>query len=387
MHFQGPMYLRQFAVYIPGASTSSKKAKRATMHARRHGHQAFHHNPKLREIQERAVGDIVYATVDGQLVSWTNQYSGPPATATPTVASGSGFGSVASTSAMPTDTAGTMVAPPPPIGSGAWDHVAYLNTKEAKSQSFGISFLNKLGTLDPFGLTLSYAAADGTANTATQNETPEPNYYIPSNSEIIMMSDQQCGTDDCTGALRTPEMSYRELIITKTVAHSTLISSADGWIGAEKAFFMEFSMPDDGITTPPNGNKPAIWMLNAQIPRGVQFGDADCSPWSTGGGELDVFEVLESGNPNATVTLHSNINGGGNAVFQRPTDKNSPIKFAVVFYANGAHMKILDDGFPDFGSSMAANTINEIVQSTSASSDSCDWNQLSYSDDPAMDQS
>ena len=147
---------------------------------------------------------------------------------------------------------------------------------------------------------------------------------------------------------------------------------------------MEFSMPDDGVTTPPNGNKPAIWMLNAQVPRGVQFGNAACSPWSTGGGELDVFEVLESGNPNATVTLHSNINGGGNAVFQRPTNKNSPIKFAVVFYDNGAHMKILDSSFPDFGSSMSADAINEIVQSTSASSDSCDWNQMSHPAEPDM---
>ncbi|KAF2230772.1 hypothetical protein EV356DRAFT_435485, partial [Viridothelium virens] len=369
MHFQGPMYLRQFAVYTPSASTESGKSKRQLTHLHGHGHRAFHDMKKERKIQERAVGDIVYATIDGQLVSWINSYSGPPAPATatggrePVAMSPASIAAPAYTAdttmalapaaplpaaapppvaahpppaAPPPAAAPPAAAPPaadpPPaapssIGSGAWSQIAYLNTKQAKSHSFGISFLNKLGVLDAFGLTLAYAAADGTATVALQNETPESNYYIPSNSEIVMMSDKKCDASDCMGALRTPGMSFH------------------GWPGAEKAFFIEFSMPDDGITTPPNGNKPAIWMLNAQIPRSVQFGNAECSPWSTGGGELDVFEVLESGNPNATVTLHSNINGGGNAIFERPTDKNSPIKFAVVFYDNGAHMQILDESF------------------------------------------
>ena len=383
MHFQGPMYLRQFAVYVPSGSSSSKKVKRETIHARRHGHQAFHDNQRVRDIQERAVGDTVYATIDGQLVSWINSYSGPPATATATGGDSAAASAPASVTAA-TYTAGPTVAAPPPAEPGEWSQVAYLNTKRAKSESFGLSFLNKLGALDVFGLTLSHAAADGSATTALQNETPQSNYYIPSNSEIVMMSNKKCGANDCRGALRTPRMSYRKSNLVMNIPRHVAKVFADGWAGAEKAFFMEFSMPDDGVTTAPNGNKPAIWMLNAQIPRGVQFGNADCSPWSTGGGELDVFEVLEGGNPNATVTLHSNINGGGNAVFQRPTDKHSPIKFAVVFYDNGAHMKILDDNFPDFGSSMSADAINEIVQSTSASSDSCDWNQMSHPADPEM---
>jgi hypothetical protein len=147
---------------------------------------------------------------------------------------------------------------------------------------------------------------------------------------------------------------------------------------------MEFSMPLDGDRSGNNGDKPAIWMLNAQIPRSVQFGNPNCSPWNTGAGELDCFEVLESGSSNATVTLHSNINGGGNAVFTRPTDKSKPIKFAVVFYDNGAHLKILDDSFPDFGSSMSADAINDIVQSTSSSSDNVDWNQMNHPADPVF---
>ena len=210
MHFQGPLYLRQFAVYIPSASNDNNKAKRDSPYAHHHGHQPFHDNRKVRDIQERAVGDIVYATIDGQLVSWTNSYAGAAPATTSTLEYGSTPTRPASIIA-PTYSAGTSVAAPPPANAGAWSQVAYLNTKEAKSQSFGISFLNKLGALDPFGLTLSYAAADGTANTALQNETPESNYYIPSNSEIIMMSNQKCGANDCTGALRTPHMSYRKL--------------------------------------------------------------------------------------------------------------------------------------------------------------------------------
>ncbi|KAI9695999.1 MAG: target of Sbf [Bogoriella megaspora] len=385
MHFQGPLHLKQFAVYTPSAG---KKAKRDTLHSRRHGHQAFHDNAKVRELQERAireeaekaqleqraVGDMVYVTTNGQVWSWTNAYAGPAATA----AGGSGSGAPAPSDAPASTTAasgpaasapassanaGSSESAPAPAPSGDWSQVAYLDTKSSKSKSFGLSFLNKLGTLDAFGLQLSYAAPDGTSNTASQNSVPESGYYIPSNSEVVVMTDNKCAADgsDCLGKLRTPDMSYH------------------GFHGANKAFFMEFDMPLDGDRSGNNGDKPAIWMLNAQVPRSVQFGNPNCSCWDTGCGELDVFEVLESGNDKATVTLHSNIPGGGNGAFARPT--GGAIKFAVVLYNDAAYLQVLDDKF-DFGSTMSADAIDQIVKSTSSGGGTVDVSKLIHLESP-----
>lgn len=68
----------------------------------------------------------------------------------------------------------------------------------------------------------------------------------------------------------------------------------DGFDGGNKVFLLEFSMPKDD-TAGFNADMPAIWMLNPQIPRTVQYGNGDCSCWKTGCGEFDVAETLSSG--------------------------------------------------------------------------------------------
>lgn len=77
MHFRGPIHLSNVAVYTPGKG--KRDAPKAT-HAKRHGHQHLHkkHNEQK---EERAVGDVVVATIDGQAVSWINTYAGPTADA------------------------------------------------------------------------------------------------------------------------------------------------------------------------------------------------------------------------------------------------------------------------------------------------------------------
>lgn len=137
-------------------------------------------------------------------------------------------------------------------------------------------------------------------------------------------------------------------------------SMVDGFGGAQKAFFMEFSMPDDG-TTGWNANMPAIWMLNAQIPRTLQYGKAECSCWTTGCGEFDIFEVLDSGNTRCKSTLHGAISGGDSNYFVRPTQNS--IKAAVVMNNDNIVIQILDDSFV-FGSSMSASTISGICENS-----------------------
>jgi len=58
----------------------------------------------------------------------------------------------------------------------------------------------------------------------------------------------------------------------------------DGIDGADKVILIEYSMPMDGKTGF-NADMPSIWMLNAQIPRTLQYGDASCSCWESGCGE------------------------------------------------------------------------------------------------------
>ena len=76
MHIRGPTWLKQLAVYVPSKSHDQRGAG-AKVHNRHHSHLYLHQrNLHERKLVARAVGDIVTATIDGQLVSWTNVYDG-----------------------------------------------------------------------------------------------------------------------------------------------------------------------------------------------------------------------------------------------------------------------------------------------------------------------
>lgn len=50
--------------------------------ARLHGHERrHHHHARAQEVDKRGVGDMVYATINGKLVSFINEWSGQPNTA------------------------------------------------------------------------------------------------------------------------------------------------------------------------------------------------------------------------------------------------------------------------------------------------------------------
>lgn len=175
MHFRGPLVLKQFAVYTP-SSASSTKTKRSSPHARRHahghGHQHFHeHNKEIREaheiadVEERAVGDVVIATINGKVVSWINNYGGS-ATATPTASSAAKSSASAApvaatssakaaaapaaaspavaSSAAASSSASTPASSPATYASaGDWTQVAYYNAKD--KHATGLTFLNNMG--------------------------------------------------------------------------------------------------------------------------------------------------------------------------------------------------------------------------------------------------
>ena len=332
----------QFASYTPG-SPSTKKARRSK-HVRKHAHGPAHGHGR-RAHGKRAVGDIVTATINGDVVSWTNIYDG----STPSTSTAAPANSTAPSTAYSAPGSSESVALGNTTTDGCWGRNGYYNADSQESD--GLVFLNHFGGADgsgvfdySFGNSLSYASCDGTCGAASP-QTLE-NTTLPSSAEVIIMTDKQC-TDDSCGYVRPGTVAY------------------EGFDGEQKAFFFEFSMPDSGETTTDiydPVNMPAIWMLNAQIPRTLQYGNEDCSCWSTGCGEFDMFEVLAPGDQRAKSTLHGNKSGGDSNYFARP--EGSTIKVGMILYDDNIHIKVLDDSI-SFDSEMDPSVIDDILSSTS----------------------
>ena len=131
-------------------------------------------------------------------------------------------------------------------------------------------------------------------------------------------------------------------------------------------------MPTSTTTTTSNDDMPAIWLLNAKIPRTLQYGDADCSCWATGCGEMDLFEVLTSGSDKMISHIHDGqgdagtpYGGSGDSdYFDRPT--SGTMKAAVIFSSDSTITIVKLDDSTTFGSSLDADTVNEWL-STDAS--------------------
>lgn len=107
-----------------------------------------------------------------------------------------------------------------------------------------------------------------------------------------------------------------------------------------------------------NADMPAAWILNAQVPRTLQYGQ--CSCWDSGCGEFDIFEVLDSGNQKCKSTWHGVNSKGDSNWFQRPISGTK--KAAVVFDgdASTAHIVLLPDD-TDFSTSIADTTVSGFV--------------------------
>ncbi|KAI7570698.1 hypothetical protein KC343_g7509 [Hortaea werneckii] len=373
MHFRGPLQLKQFAVYTP--TSSSKRSERRSAHVRRHAHAHGHGHQHHGREADPALGDMVTATIDGVVQTWLNNWSGQE-TSAPVASSSSAESSPTSTvdthenwlphlfggghgrhgghDSSDEPSASSPAGPSSPSqtsssssSSGGWGRQAYYQASSNTSE--GLVFLNHFGgsgsgTFDyTFGNSLSFSSPDGQSG-ASDRQTLE-DCTLPSTAEVIIMSDRECSGDDC-GYSRPDTVAFH------------------GFDGPSKAFFFEFQMPDSGETASNQwdpANMPAIWMLNAQIPRTLQYGQAECSCWESGCGEFDLFEVLAPGDSRMKSTLHGNIAGGDSDYFKRPTDRT--MKAAMILDNNNIHLKKLEDDF-DFASDIDASTISEICGNT-----------------------
>lgn len=165
---------------MPTTTTNEKRNTKLNGYHRRHaaaiahhhgGHQHLHNrHAKIKEVEEsqlskRAVGDLVFATIDGQRVSWTNVYAGPGvATDAPVFEAVADMSTLksdldtdttedidrtsqtsTSSSAMTTNTPSSGIATAPATSQG-WVRQAYFNAASGTAE--GLTFLNHFGDTD-----------------------------------------------------------------------------------------------------------------------------------------------------------------------------------------------------------------------------------------------
>lgn len=213
--------LKQAAVYTPATGPNIKRNPQPAFDvATNHGHRHLHTHRGDKAIHDhrqakRSVGQMVSATIDGQLASWINNYQGPvPTSSGPTVqADPLPFSPLETPAAnlKPVSTAGTSKIA---MGDGIWSRQAYYNADAGTLE--GITFLNHFGGTDgipgtvdggpAFGDSLSYAANDGKSGA----HTPQilSNAMVEDNIEVVIMSNKSCSDGGC-GYTRPGGVNYR----------------------------------------------------------------------------------------------------------------------------------------------------------------------------------
>ncbi|KAG7194324.1 target of Sbf [Scheffersomyces spartinae] len=352
VHFRGPLHLLQFGVYYPVANNKKKRDADSTDCVTKQ------HHKHRRAVVYGEVTQTVYVDANGNTVAGSS--SSTPTTLVSSIANAVG-GSVSSslttletatvsTSIASTSSASSATSSPASNGgsstanTGDWERASYYS---AGSSFDNVTFMNYYGGSGSgvwsasFGNSISYCNSDasgGSAKSVALDSTT-----IKSNVEFMIFSSNACSGNDCG--------YYREGI-----------PAYHGFGGAEKIFVFEFQMPSDTSGNGYNQDMPAIWLLNAQIPRTLQYGDASCSCWKTGCGELDLFEILSAGSDKLICHLHdgqgaapfSNNGGGGSQnYFARPT--TGTMKAAVIFTGSDIHIMEVDD---DFSAILSADTVS-----------------------------
>ena len=150
-------------------TANKKRTNKASFHDRNHGGHQYLHNRhgNVKEIQQdnlvnRAAAELISATIDGQLASWTNMYTGPgPSLATDTAAALVMMAVSDDSNTSTPETTMEVDAQNPTISSssaalpsatssqgrsGNWARQAYYNAASGTAE--GITILNHFGGTD-----------------------------------------------------------------------------------------------------------------------------------------------------------------------------------------------------------------------------------------------
>ncbi|KAH9220564.1 putative TOS1-like glycosyl hydrolase-domain-containing protein [Leptodontidium sp. 2 PMI_412] len=349
VHLRGPISVKQFAAYTLENADKKKRQESETHH--HHHHKAGkkvdnHHNGKK---------DMVIATIDCLVQSWENNWFGPDATNAP------GTTLVTTTALVTTSTTTCIVSeassanqPPTsantPAGAVADNKVENSNAKSKNAYSRtsyydsvsqtanNIVFLGNhggqgSGVFDyKFGASLSYVNSEGTFGSTSPQVLADT--IIPSGNEITIMTGEECKPHNC-GYSRPGSVAYR------------------GFDGSDKIFFIEFGMPSDGKTGF-EGDQPAVWLLNAKIPRTQQYGGCSCWPSC---GEIDIAECLSVGSHYMKSTIHADASGGDSDYFNRPVTGTTTI--VTIFRKDNIYIGIVpNQKLPD---KLTSNDIDKMI--------------------------
>ncbi|CCF58457.1 hypothetical protein KAFR_0E03050 [Kazachstania africana CBS 2517] len=359
VHIRGPIQLKQFGVYYPSASTSYKKREvdeeepcEETITTRKHAHKrdvAVEYVEVTATVYVNANGETITTSITPQT---TTTAAGEQNVASPVEHEASAVSSsytVVSTVLSGTTTAGasststtTSATSTASTVAGAWERVAYYTPGSATN----VTFMNHQGGSGSgvwstcFGNSLSYASSDG--KSCASSSTVLDDVTLTSDYEVVMFSADECSgqNGDCG--------YYREGI-----------PAFHGFGGKYKIFVFEFLMPSDTDGSNSNQDMPAIWLLNAKIPRTEQYGS--CSCWESGCGEMDLFEILSAGSNDLISHIHDGQGSGSEDYFQRPT--SSSMKAAVIFNGEDGSIHIVEVS-DDFGSTLSEDTVNGWLEQT-----------------------
>lgn len=347
VHFRGPIKLAQFGVYYPAGSPLAKRDDTDDNDDCTTTKHIHHQHKRAAAIEYQYVTQTVFHDAEGNVISTGEATSTSLAqtvdlvqdTPSPNYDDKATTTSTLESPDNTTPTAAPTNAPTSPPSTGDWSRYSYYTPGSTDN----CVFMNNLGGSGSgtwsscFGNSISFAGSDGVS--AASSPQALGDITFPSNKEFMIFSGK-----DCSQNVGTDCGYYRDGI-----------PAYHGFGGADKIFVFEFQMPKASDSATFNYDMPAIWLLNAKIPRTLQYGKADCSCWSTGCGEFDIFEILSAGSNKLISHLHDGQGGGSQDYFERPYD--STMKGAVVFKDGTISIVVLDDS-TSFPSSLSAETVD-----------------------------
>lgn len=237
-----------------------------------------------------------------------------------------------------------------------WSRLAYYDADSQTADN--VTFLTSAGKNSScLGKALTFADSDGISK-ADESTVLSKDTLIKSEEEYVIFSNITCDKsgegNDC-GVYRKDNEAYH------------------GYYGTTKMFVFEFTMPEeDDIEKGDvyNWNMPAIWLLNAYIPRTAQYSlNANCSCWRSGCGEFDIFEVknyTEAEVQKLYATIHDyqgtdDIESGLqiDGYFQR--DYTATMKGGVVFDDDGNAVVFMSNS-TSFDENVSASNISSVIK-------------------------
>lgn len=261
--------------------------------------------------------------------------------------------------------------------STTWNRLSYFSAADQVGEN--VTFLTKAGDYSPcLGYALTYASSNGTGE-ASSSTLLEDNNKIYSNEEYVIFSNVSCdssGTDNDCGVYRSGIPAYQ------------------GFYGTVKMFLFDFEMPEEDKLSSDisNYNMPAIWLLNAKIPRTAQYANnVNCSCWRSGCGEFDIFEIMNTTEATHLYSTLHDYQGTGDIESGIPAsdyierDLTGSMKGGVVFDLEG-NVAVFVSNSTLFSSTVSGSDINSWISKAEAEGGS-DSTALSSATNPVPSSS